>query len=242
MTELETAASPAGRPRPVIAGLFRYVRHPRPFEPHGPGRRAVGATKLWGFDLLLAIPLVALAALGDALISGETFVADDGLSTLEIVMLGIVVAPLIEETMFRLWLAPYRPAFLIGGGTVLTLAMADPDAGLLNLLVIPGLALVGLGLAGVRSPERRDRIAPWWDRHFGIVFFASVATFGLVHLSNYDFAGVGAVTVIAAPLLVAPQLAGGMILGYGRVRLGFWYGVAMHSAFNAVLTIPELIG
>jgi hypothetical protein len=37
-------------------------------------------------------------------------------------------------------------------------------------------------------------------------------------------------------------MVGGLVLGYVRVRLGFWYAVANHAAFNAVLWVLDTVG
>lgn len=226
--------------RPVLRGFRRYLGAPRPSEQHDATPRWWAALKLLGLDFLLLVPLIGLAALAEWGIDGEAYTADEGLSFAEIVLLGVVVAPLLEETGFRLFLAPLRAGYLIVTGLGAALFFLDDRLDISELMLIPGAAIVVLGVASTRSPESHERAAGWWDRRFPWVFYGSAVAFGLVHVFNYDYGQVGVDEVLLTPLLVSPQMVGALVLGYVRVRLGFWYGVANHAAFNAVLTVPEL--
>lgn len=239
MTGDQDEGGPPAR-RPVVAGLVRYLRAPRSSEPHDGSSRRLTALKLLGLDLLCAIPLIGVTLAGEALIGGEGYVGDEGLLGWEIALLAVVVAPLIEEPTFRLAVTRFRPAYAIVSGALLTLVMLDPGLGPTIIFVLPALAVVALGIAGATSPGRRERIGAWWERRFAWVFYGSAIGFGMVHLTNFSFGEVGAAELVAAPLLVAPQAVGGLILGYTRVRLGMWYAIAMHAGFNTVITLPVL--
>lgn len=226
--------------RPILPNLLRYLRRPRVEEPHGGGARWLAAAKLLGIDVLVLIPLLLVVAAATALIEGEEFTADEGLDPVELAVLAIVFAPLVEETAFRLYLTRFRPLFALLGGTLMAVAFSDDRITFVDLLLLPALALAGAGVAGLMSARAREWIAVRWERRFAFIFYGSALVFGLAHLFNYEFASNGAAEIAAGPLLIAPQLAGGLILAYGRVRLGFWYALAMHAVFNAAVTVPVI--
>ncbi len=232
--------------RPIVRSLLVYLRRPRSFEPHDRSPKWWASLKLLGIDFALLIPFGFVAYVASKGIDSETFIADEGLTTAEIIVFGVVLAPLIEESAFRLWITRLRPAFLVVGG-LLMLLFATGEAASLALLV-PAVLLVGIAIAArpdagivAGRADRRRSITHVWDGHFGWVFYGSAAVFGLIHLFNYDLGVADGADLTLAPLLIAPQLAGGLVLAYTRVRLGFWYAVANHAVYNALLTIPEVI-
>jgi membrane protease YdiL (CAAX protease family) len=78
---------------------------------------------------------------------------------------------------------------------------------------------------------RNSRFFPW-------VFYASTLVFGFYHITNFSMSEE---ILFYSPLLVAPQLCIGLILGYLRVRFGLVWAIALHAAYNAVLIGPFLI-
>lgn len=245
----ETTPSPDPSPhpapprerRPIVRSLLSYVRHPRSVEPHDGSPRWVASLKLLGLDFLLLIPLSGVAALGEAGVSGESYTADDGVSAIGLLLIGVVFAPLLEETTFRLALTRFAPGLVAASGVLMVLTVLDVPLGLGIALAVPSVGLVVLAVVAGRSDRMGAAVSSWWDRRFAFVFFGSAAIFGLIHIANYDFASPGALDVALAPLLIAPQMVGGVILGYVRVRLGFWYAVANHAAFNAVLWVLDTV-
>lgn len=231
--------------RPVLRGFLTYLRSPRAVEPHDGTSKWWAALKLLGIDFALLIPFGAIALAAAEGIDNETFTADEGLSAREIAFAAIVIAPLIEETAFRLWLAPLRSAFLVTSGLVLLLFISGE--GLSYLIIVPAAALVVIGIAArpgrSDAPEarpQRQALSGAWNDRFPIVFYGSAVVFGLVHLFNYDLGVADSLDLTLAPLLIAPQLAGGFVLAYTRVRLGFWYAVGNHAVYNAILTLPAV--
>lgn len=75
-------------------------------------------------------------------------------------------------------------------------------------------------------------------KYFPGAFYASVLLFGGIHLFNFNEYDQ---VLWAAPLLVAPQLFSGIVLGYTRIKMGLGYSILMHACFNAVLLGPLII-
>jgi hypothetical protein len=77
----------------------------------------------------------------------------------------------------------------------------------------------------------------FWTKNFKYIFHFVAISFGLIHLSNYT----GITNYLFALPLVTSQFISGYILGFVRMKLGFGYGVALHSAWNFVAGFGMLI-
>lgn len=79
----------------------------------------------------------------------------------------------------------------------------------------------------------RNRVKTLWLKHFSIFFYFSATLFALMHLTNYSNNTL--FFYILGPLIVLPQLIGGLTLGYLRLKLGFFWGVLQHGLYNLIL-------
>lgn len=75
-------------------------------------------------------------------------------------------------------------------------------------------------------------------KHFKYIFYGFAIVFGVIHLSNYE---VSATILILSPILIAPQITLGLILGYTRIKLGLLYSILLHMFFNGILIVPSLL-
>ncbi|MCS7061291.1 MAG: CPBP family glutamic-type intramembrane protease, partial [Anaerolineae bacterium] len=83
--------------------------------------------------------------------------------------------------------------------------------------------------------RRGHRYADFFRRYVAVYYYVSALLFGFVHLTNYS-------TLNAwwyAPILILPQLIGGFLFGYARIRLGFWYAVLAHMLTNLLFTLGD---
>jgi len=76
------------------------------------------------------------------------------------------------------------------------------------------------------------------SKYFPLVFYLLTIGFAAVHLFNFE---AYQTHIWLAPLLILPQLIGGVFLGYIRVKLGLVYSITMHSLFNGVILGPFLL-
>ncbi|RBN51697.1 CPBP family intramembrane glutamic endopeptidase [Flavobacterium psychrolimnae] len=165
--------------------------------------------------LIIEIPLMAVLIL---LISGlETlgFIDSDNHKILDMIksypvvlllVLTVVIGPLIEEFIFRLYLR-YKNNYA------------------LHFLI----SIVSL--TGVRNEQKAETFfISLWKKRYKFIFYFSAVIFGLIHISNYEFSYT---ILLLTPILVAPQIISGLIIGYLRVRNGFISGLLLHSLHNA---------
>ncbi|MEO0337684.1 MAG: CPBP family glutamic-type intramembrane protease [Bacteroidota bacterium] len=128
-----------------------------------------------------------------------------------IVVLGItvIVAPIIEETIFRLPLRWSR-------------------AYLFRVLLFP------IYITGPNTFQgAKQGIQNWWNRNYVYIFYAIAIAFGVVHATNFPEMNSWA-TAIWIPFLVLPQILIGLLLGFIRLRLGFWWAVLTHALHNFI--------
>ncbi|WP_426092051.1 CPBP family intramembrane glutamic endopeptidase [Flavobacterium sp. DSR3-2] len=165
--------------------------------------------------LIIEIPLMAVLIL---LISGlETLelVDPDNHKILDMInsypvvlllVLTVVIGPLIEELIFRLYLR-YKNNYA------------------LHFLI----SIVSI--TGVRNEQKAETfLISLWKKRYKFIFYFSAVIFGLIHISNFEFSYT---ILLLSPILVAPQIILGLIIGYVRVRNGFVSGLLMHSLHNA---------
>ena len=162
-------------------------------------------------------------------------VAPDTLSTSPLAFL--VLAPLLEELVFRSWLTGRIAAlrFATCGFAALALMLAGvsllPDHARMLGWAGAGVALAGLvhwGLTREREPMRA--VPPAFIRHFGWIVWAQALLFGLIHLGNY--------AAPASPLgvlVVMPQVLGGLLLAYIRTRAGLAAAMGYHAGYNGLV-------
>ncbi len=126
----------------------------------------------------------------------------------------VIMAPLLEEVMFRLILR-FRSNFLI---------LWSIHIG------------VALHLGQKRSLLKTARKV--WDKFYGWIFYLMTMAFGLMHIMNFE---PSLNIYLLAPILVAPQILIGINLGYLRVRFGLIWSILFHAFYNGVLMSIALL-
>lgn len=167
-----------------------------------------------------------------------------------VLLLAVVIAPLLEETAFRL--PATRTPWAIGLGVAALVTMVADSAGLsavdliaahsdpwvrraaylgqvVVLAVTCGLIARAV-LATAKPSERADR------RFRQAVAITLTLVFALLHTLN--FAQPNALTAV----FVLPQLFVGSVLMFARVDRSWWLGVALHALNNGVASSVALAG
>lgn len=74
--------------------------------------------------------------------------------------------------------------------------------------------------------------------YFKFIFYALTLIFGFYHITNFE---ITSTILLLSPILVAPQISVGAILGFVRVRFGLLWAMAFHAMYNLVLVGPIII-
>lgn len=212
--------------RPIQFARWPSLTLPRP--PHGPFGFVVGMVTV---DLFLRLSTVWLVLAGTSILGGAEYTAIDETEPAGWILLlfVVVVAPLTEEAAMRLIVHPWSPwRFAIGLICWLGFgAMAFLSGGW--AWIIPAWPVVLLIWRLTRRAETAER---QWSSHQGFVVWFTIIGFALAHVSNYSIPNVDW-RVASVVLLVVPQLIGGVLITYTRVKAGFWAAVAHHALSNA---------
>ena len=74
-----------------------------------------------------------------------------------------------------------------------------------------------------------------WLKIFPILVYVSTICFGLLHITNYPSST--KLFFLLFPIIILPQLIGGFMISYLRVRLNFLWGVIYHATWNLTVMI-----
>lgn len=239
------AAPGRGRPafRQEFADFLAFVRRPRlgPRMPRGWHGGQAGAPRhgsqewlgglggphllswvlvLWGINLLVLGPLAASVATASG--------AERRLDALHLSWFHVVLwAPVIEEMVFRYGLRRPAPALWLLPVLVSAMLMRPSLAAGASVALACGAIAAVLAWRGHRWPWK------WLRRYVGafpLVFHLATLAFAFLHLANFRLGESG---WLLLPLLVLPQWACGLVLGWMRVRFGIGASIALHACFNA---------
>lgn len=226
--------------RATLREFADFVRRPRAIAPSG--LRAPGAFRRWGVltGVMIAVmvglmlPLLHLWQTAFALPTPDVF---GQLPTNVLIPVVILVAPVLEELLFRGWLSGrVRALWLLACALAFGGLLYGSVAGLSPLAA--GASLLGLVLAApIGWFVLRKRGTPrWFAAAFPAAFYLTTAIFSLVHIGNYP-----SFSALALPLIL-PQLWAGLVLGFVRMRIGLPASILAHMAANsASLAIALLL-
>jgi len=242
VSDIESTATGDGT---GIAAILRefpaFLRRPRLVAPSG--LRAAGAWKrlavlvalqLAGLFLVL-LPLLQLWQGAFGLPSPDAYgELPPGL----LVPVVVLVAPVIEEMLFRGWLtgrvrALWLLACALGAGAFLYastqgLQPLPAGGGILALLVAAPIGWFVLRKRGTPG---------WFGAAFPAIFYLMAAVFALSHMMNYP-----SFSALALPM-VLPQLWAALVLGFIRLRIGLPASMLAHIVSNsAALALALLVG
>lgn len=225
--------SPAPPPAPgtILRDAAQFLRRPVLMAPAG--LRSAGAWQslavLAAFYLatqaLVLLPLLKLWQASLALPAPDAF---GKVPAGWLVPITVIAAPVIEETVFRGWLTGTRRALWLLGCLVagLLLAMAP---GLSLAVRLAGLAATLVAAIAGGWRWRGGEPLPGFARGFAAIFYLGAGVFAAIHLFNYP-----AISLAVVPM-VLPQLWGGLLLGFTRLRLGLPASMLLHACANGAL-------
>ena len=144
----------------------------------------------------------------------------------------VILAPLVEELIFRLILVPKRRniaiftfvfSFLILNKTYYVNKI---DWLLLVSLVVSGL----LSFLVFKLLKRNSKIETAIGKRQKIITMVSVVLFGLLHIANIE--NLHWELALLYPVYALPQMILGYVSSVQRLKLGFVWGLLFHSMIN----------
>ncbi|MEL6874527.1 MAG: CPBP family glutamic-type intramembrane protease [Pseudomonadota bacterium] len=235
----------ADRLRGSATELVRFVRAPvlrsADWQAHGKS-----GDLIWLFVVNCLIVVCLAAILFPALLLFNVEMSGDMSNLFErpvwqILAIVVVVGPVMEELIFRSWLTGLPRLLIPLGGLIAVAAgvqlVQQPGLENTNQLIVIGAGVL-LAVATLFAIIRFwNRPAPgWYVRIFPLIFWSQALLFGFVHVFNY--AGDNPAALLP---FVLPQLVGGLVWGYARIRHGWWANIIMHMAYNLIATSGLLV-
>lgn len=220
-----------------VGDALRFIRRPAPYTARHRWNAALVAAlvAVFAFDLaadwLISLAIDAADTAGGFLpapIQQDTPFAEE-------LFYALLIAPLLEEAVYRGWLTGRRAAlrFAVFGFAAEACFIAslgvDEPSGKFIAGVGAVIAMIGF-IQWIATREQDTAIPPWFARHFHWLVWGSSGLFALIHLGNYE-----ALTHPLGVVVVAPQLIGGLFLAYVRTRLGLRAAMVYHAAYNALV-------
>jgi len=159
-------------------------------------------------------------------------------SNTNIFFLMVILAPIFEETIFRLNLIPSNKNLIIGIIAVifyisLSYFIAQKHqihSKIVFILIFAIHILIG------RLKQFKKDIDP--SKQFKVLFYFSAIAFGFVHIFNIH--ELNTTVLLLFPIITFPQIMMGFIFGYVRMKYGFIYSIAVH-AFNNLIPFVLLV-
>ncbi|MEQ6124168.1 CPBP family glutamic-type intramembrane protease [Pseudotenacibaculum sp. MALMAid0570] len=163
------------------------------------------------FTISFFLSIIIGIIYSSGLIENDYHAFDDlkELSNYKIFLIVAVMAPLIEEAIFRAPLVLFK--------SPLKLYM-KPIPFSNWKIVFPTI--------NIRFLEN--------PKVFRIAFYLFSIAFGFIHLFNYQL---DTFIILFSPILISPQLVLGLVFGFIRVRLGLPWAILIHSAYNGILVL-----
>lgn len=228
----------------VLHELLMFLRHPKP-EAEKVSSRIKTARMLlllsWTFIVVFSLGIL-LAWLTSAIgFQGTNLVESlvDEENVIITIILAAVIAPAIEEVVFRLPLiqTARNLAIALAALSVIVAARIQQLVPLLLLTAaIPLLAHLYIQLLSKQTVHYA--VSTIYARHYGKIFYTLAILFGSVHMLNYTNVQSG---IAILPLLIIPQTVVGVMLGFIRIKYGFTYAVVFHGLYNGLLIVPALL-
>lgn len=164
-------------------------------------------------------------------------------SPLTLVILAVVLAPLIEEGMFRTLIKPSRNElifFLCIWLFVLTLAFIPQNV---NWMIKYGFLILFFILSFIFLREFipvswQKNLCRFLSRHYKVIWLITSVVFGMVHIFNYVE---GFELNFVLLLLIFPRIIAGYFFGKIKVEnKGLVWPIAMHAMNNGLVFIVLL--
>ena len=225
--------------RPTIGP--RFILKPDWDEMPQPSRVMSGLLKLLGIGFLgSVIAWQIFSALSEA--AGYENILESELeqwTAIEQLILIVLIAPLLEETIYRLPLQRrFHPTLISISLLAGALFFTTVGSAIFWLVLFSAVAVGMIAL----KPELRETVQTQWFANPRIPIYSITLIFGLIHIVNFEV-NWSIFAVLMAPLVVSPQIWLGLMFTIARVRYGWWAGLALHATHNGLIwSISSLAG
>ncbi|WAC42184.1 type II CAAX prenyl endopeptidase Rce1 family protein [Pedobacter sp. SL55] len=155
---------------------------------------------------------------------------------------GVLIAPLVEEIISRVWLvySDFNISIAVSTLVVVLIFKILMSADYHRLIDAPlnAFVLLSVGIVIFYSTQflvkKSLEVSSFISANIRILATMSGVAFGYLHLYNYK---ITLNLLLLSPIVLINYIVGGLLIGYIRIRFSFFYAVLLHIAFNAVLLL-----
>ena len=147
-----------------------------------------------------------------------------------------ILAPILEELTFRLWLRVNKINVSISLAVFIALILKitgvlDVQLWIRVFLILP----IGIFLYYILSELHLSIL----KKRFKVFVYFNFVSFGILHAFNYNF--INFTDYFFIPHLIFTQIALGIYLSYSRLKYGFIYALLIHVFHNSFLQLLGVI-
>lgn len=149
-----------------------------------------------------------------------------------------IFSPIMEEIIFRLPLVFNPTNISLSISTLIALIVRKMSSSISYSILLFVLLFI---LTYFLSVKYKTYLLSFWNKNFKYIFYAFSLSFGLAHISNYEF--IAASQYFIAPILIFPQLVMGFISSFTRMlyKNGFLICILFHCLLNSITVSVFLI-
>ena len=222
----------------LLGTYLRFLRSPNLNDPPVAVRAPQAAKsilRLYSVHLVAMLLVLSLIGLIPAVQDSNNLLdSAEGLPVWYLPFAAVVMAPLLEESIFRLplrafWINLFIAAALISLGALG--AVSNPS--MLAALLAGGVIIA---IYAKDKGSRLNTLQNLYNRYSRFIFYAIAILFGTAHIANYD-----PEVWRFLPILVLPQVVIGLLLGFVRLRYGLNWAILLHALHNGCLLLPVFL-
>lgn len=150
--------------------------------------------------------------------------------------IGCILAPLIEESLFRWQLRGKNLPIYFVCFTLAIITDYFTNSTFLKLPIYIIFFLISLIIRGYfKRMDIRKKVV-FQRQSFGYLFYYTAIIFGLIHLTNIKDLTLSDPIFI---IFVISQFFSGLSMGYMRIKYGLIYSMLLHGIFNLIMILLE---
>jgi membrane protease YdiL (CAAX protease family) len=183
----------------------------------------------------LTFNVIYILSIGLALHSWTSIENKLEVTSVGVFIVGIIVAPLMEELIFRAGLRNLQYSLFVGPALIsLLFGPWQLAAGIFFFAMLVAAYLYFLGSDGRKHQYKGEkfRFGRQFIQHYPKIFWLYAGAFSIVHIANFRFNDASGLFVVFA---VIPQLSMGILWGYVRLRDGLRSSIALHFLNNLIV-------
>ena len=216
-----------------LQNFYLFLKNPRLLKKSKDKKQLIkDFIALFLLDLFFAVALVGLFYILLHFNIIKEYVSIDILKEYGVwgaLLIACILAPLIEELIFRWHLRAFYGAIYFSFLSVAGLIVSQVNSAFIQLGILITFIIIAYSIVQFLRRKGRLYSVKIWQKTYPYLFYYTTIIFGLIHLSNFKELTITDPSFI---LYIASQSFGGLGLGYLRIKYGLVYSMLFHAFFN----------